>query len=518
MKFLPARFDSYQQLSRWLSLIIIGSNSLGAFLTFFYLSYIAPLPSAGKSIADAAWTDFIPVAIGTILLLATGGWMGRRRERHFPQWFDRLIAGADPSQVPLEAKREILQYPFWTMLTSLTMWLIAGVTFGFFLARSGRAFVGIFLVGGLFTSVSIYYSLELTWRKVIPIYFAQGGVSAAKVFHFPILPRLLATFFLVSVYPLGMVILLSLERARNIMLSDTPAFYMRNMWISELFIFIVATLASILLAVLVTRSIVDPLNELQKSMSLVQKNDLNAAIPIKSNDEMGLVTEHFNDMVGGLRRGELFRNLLNVYVSPEVAREAVEHGTQLGGQLVECTILFSDLRSFTALSEQLPPTELISLLNRYMETMIEIIVSRGGVVNKFGGDSILAVFGTPLNPDAGHASSGVKTAIAMRDELVLFNRRQKEVAGPQLHCGIAVATGKVVAGNVGGKARIEYTVIGDTVNLAARLQALSKDLKHDILLNAEAFAQASQQMDLRADEIPNLTIRGKVEPVTIYVL
>lgn len=404
------------------------------------------------------------------------------------------------------------------MITSLTMWLIAAVTFGLLLSGSGRAFVGIFMVGGFFTSIAVYFAVELIWRNVIPVYYPDGGVRGVNVFRVPILQRLLAIFFLVSVYPLGMVVLLSLDRARKIILSDDPAFYMRNMLISEIFIFFVTALVTLILALLVTRSIVDPLADLQEAMQRVKANDLDVSIPTKSNDEFGYVTEHFNDMAAGLRRGELLRNLLNVYVSPEVARQAVEHGTQLGGQLVECTVLFSDLRSFTSLSETLPPDDLIALLNRYMEAMVSVIVSRGGVVNKFGGDSLLAVFGTPLNPSEEHASSAVRAAFGMRDALVEFNRRQKDVKGPQLQCGIAVATGKVVAGNVGGRERIEYTVIGDTVNLAARLQAMSKELRSDIILNAEAYTRAKAEMNLEAQGVPNVHVRGKVESVTIYVV
>jgi len=518
MKLLPERFTSHKHLDRWLTLVNFGANAMGALITYFYLTYVAPLPENGALLASASWTEFLPTGIGTLILLIVGGTMSNRRSRLYPRWFDKLLAGLPVEKVPLEARREMLQYPLWAMITSLTMWLIAAVTFGLILNGTVRAFLGIFMVGGVFTSMTIYFAVELIWRKVIPVYFPEGGVRGMEVFHFPILPRLLTIFFLVSVYPLLMVVLLSLERARNIMLSDDPAFYMRNMLVAEIFIFIVTALATVILAILVTRSIVDPLADLQNAMRRVGANDLDASIPTKSNDEFGYVTEHFNDMAAGLRRGELLRNLLNVYVSPEVARQAVEHGAQLGGQLVECSVLFSDLRSFTSLSEILPPDDLIALLNRYMEAMVAVIVSHGGVVNKFGGDSLLAVFGTPLNPSDAHASAAVRAAFGMRDALVEFNRRQKEVKGPQLQCGIAVATGKVVAGNVGGRERIEYTVIGDTVNLAARLQAMSKELRSDIILNAEAYARAKAEMNLEAQEVPHVHVRGKVESVTIYVL
>lgn len=512
-----AGLKSYRQLGRWVTWIAFGSNSIGAFLSYFYFAYIAPLPESGAALADVSWVEFIPTAIGIALLLAVGSFMGRHGEKHFPKWLDRVLDGASHKEVPEEAKREALQHPYWTALTSLTMWFIAGTVFGL-MAGSVRAFWGIFFVGGILTSASTYLALEALWRRVIPLFFPEEGLQTAKVFYVPILPRLLLTFFLVSVYPLGMMVLLSLDRARSILFMENPEFYMRNLVAAEVFIFMIAAVSSVLMAWLVTRSIVSPLTDLQAAMRRVAKNDLEASIPLKSNDEMGLVTEHFNDMLGGLRRGELLRNLLNLYVSPEVAQEALEHGANLGGQLVECTVLFSDLRSFTALSEQLPPNELILLLNRYMQAMVEVVVAEGGMVNKFGGDSLLAIFGTPINPSRVHASSAVRTALGMRSALADFNRKQSETGGPQLRCGIGVATGNVVAGNVGGRERIEYTVIGDTVNLAARLQSMCKELGHDILLSAEAYAHASREMELHAEEIPNITVRGKAEPVTIYVL
>ena len=180
MRFVPARFTSYKHLYRWKALVNFGSNAIGAALTYFYLTYIAPLPDNGALLASGDWMDLAPTAIGTFILLLVGGLMSRRRERIHPAWFDRLLAGLPADQVPVEARREVLQYPQWAMLTSLTMWFIAGVTFGFFLSGSVRAFVGIFMVGGVFTSVSAYFALELMWRKVIPVYFPEGGVRNAK--------------------------------------------------------------------------------------------------------------------------------------------------------------------------------------------------------------------------------------------------------------------------------------------------------------------------------------------------
>jgi adenylate cyclase len=223
-------------------------------------------------------------------------------------------------------------------------------------------------------------------------------------------------------------------------------------------------------------------------------------------------------MTAGLRQGEMLRNLLNLYVSPEVAREALEHGARLGGKQVDCTVLFSDIRAFTSLSEQLDPTVLIDLLNRYMVVMVEVIIENGGIVNQFGGDSLLAVFGTPLNPSEEHAACAVRAAQGMQRALVAFNEAQRTRHSPTLQIGIGLATGPVIAGNVGGRERIEYTVIGDTVNLASRLQDKTKELDADILLSQQTFDQASQHMPLQARRLPPVPVKGKRETVVVYTL
>ena len=253
-------------------------------------------------------------------------------------------------------------------------------------------------------------------------------------------------------------------------------------------------------------------------MEKVESNDLTAHVPVVSNDELGYVSERFNEMVGGLRRAEVLRNLLNLYVSPEVARAAIEQGTNLGGQVVNCTILFSDIRGFTSLSEKLPPDQLIALLNRYMSRMVDVVIANGGIVNKFGGDSLLAIFGTPLNPFDDHAARAIRAALAMQSALKEFNAEQAKADAPILKIGIGIASGPAVAGNVGGEGRIEYTVIGDTVNLASRLQDLTKELHQDILANEPAIRAATQTFSIAVQPLAPVSVRGKAESVAVYAV
>ena len=513
-----SQLPPFKKLFRIVNVLVISANGLGALLTFVFLSYIAPLPQGESAVDVVTIRDFIPMVMGTTVLLVLGGMLGRFAQRYSPQWYERLRAEESRESMPEVVRREVLNFPMMVAATSLTMWFLASLFFGLWAGRSIRSFLAIALVGGVFTSALAFFAVDLFWRRMVPVFFPYGHVRTTRAFRLTVFTRLLIVFLLSSIYPVGLLVALSLDRARQIIAASNPEAIFKNMFLIEMFLLGISVASSILMAFFASRTVIGPLGELEKAMARVEQNDLNVLVPVLSNDEVGYLAERFNEMIAGLRRGELLPNLVNLYVSPEVAREALEHGAALGGQLVQCSVLFSDIRSFTTLSEQLNPADLIGLLNRYMTRMVDVIVSQGGMVNKFGGDSLLAVFGTPLNPLPRHAVSAIHAALGMRTALTEFNQAQAAMGGSQLQCGIAVATGMVVAGNVGGKERIEYTVIGDTVNLAARLQAMSKELHHDILLNQEAYLQACGEMQLHAEEISGVTVRGKNELVTIYAL
>ncbi|HZW04422.1 MAG TPA: adenylate/guanylate cyclase domain-containing protein, partial [Anaerolineaceae bacterium] len=212
------------------------------------------------------------------------------------------------------------------------------------------------------------------------------------------------------------------------------------------------------------------------------------------------------------------RKLFGLYVSAEVAQLAVKTGAGLGGTLVNCSVMFSDIRDFTTLSEQIPPGQLVELINRYMTAMVSVIVHHGGVITRFGGDSILAVFGTPLNPMNDHADRAVRTAIEMRKALATFNQEAATARLPALESGIGIASGPAIAGNVGGKERIEYTVMGDAVNLAARLEDKTKESGFPILVSDETYRALNEASDVNARPLTDVQIKGKRDGVTVYAL
>jgi adenylate cyclase len=269
-------------------------------------------------------------------------------------------------------------------------------------------------------------------------------------------------------------------------------------------------------ALYVSRTLVRPIRELDASMSEVEAGNLEARAPVRSDDELGRLSVSFNRMVEGVRREAFIRDLFGQYVTPELASEAIEHGGKLDGQLVTSTILFSDIRDFTGFSEALPASNLIEMLNRYFARMSELVVENGGLVNKFGGDSLLAVFGSPLNPGPDHADRAVRSALGMVNALVEFNQEEARAYLPEIMIGIGIATGDIVAGNVGSARKLEYTVLGDAVNVASRLQTMTKEVGYQVLTNAETARAAPDAA--RFEEVGEVEVRGRLKKVRVFAV
>ena len=343
----------------------------------------------------------------------------------------------------------------------------------------------------------------------------------------PLVLRLLVAFLAVSLVPISVLAYLSWRESRGTEAhiegegeetarAENETLFGLPIATIELAVAGASLVFSAAMAVYIGRTLVRPIRQLQHSMSRVEAGDLEVTNPVRSGDELGKLAGSFNSMVAGLRREAFIRDLFGQYVTPELASVAIEHRGKLDGQLVTSTIIFSDIRDFTGVSETLPASRLIEMLNRYFARMSSVIVEQGGLVNKFGGDSILAVFGTPLNPTPDHAARAVRTALAMDKELVEFNREQSQAYLPDIMIGIGIATGDVVAGNVGSSKKLEYTVIGDAVNVASRLQAMTKEVGHTILANAETARAAADAAMF--DEVGEVDVRGRVKKARVFVV
>jgi adenylate cyclase len=207
------------------------------------------------------------------------------------------------------------------------------------------------------------------------------------------------------------------------------------------------------------------------------------------------------------------RDALGRYVSPEVAARVERNPGDLEGERRQVSILFTDLRGFTTLSERMAPEEMAARLTEYFDAMTSAIFARRGMVNDFIGDAILAVFGAPLD-DPQHARHAVLSALAMMETLAKLNKHWSAEGLPALRMGVGVHTGEVFAGNVGRAGKVKYAVVGDTVNLASRVEGLNKELGTTMLVTEATYRAAG--LDLEVKDRGPISVKGREEPVRVY--
>ncbi len=306
---------------------------------------------------------------------------------------------------------------------------------------------------------------------------------------------MLLAFLLTSVIPIALILL-------DTLFTDTG---MR----SELLPVVLAAAFAILVTVVfITRSFLAPLQTLEVAMQRVRGGDLSARAPVLADYETGRLAAGFNRMVEGLTERRFIRETFGKYVPERVAEAILEGHGQLEPTVTTATILFCDLEDFTGLTEVLPPTEVVSILNEYFSAVLEPIERYGGVVNQFQGDAMLVTFNVPV-PDADHADNAVLAALAIQAAV-----ENRTFGGRGLAIRVGVATGEVVAGNVGADQRLSYTVHGTAVNLAARLEQMNKNLGTRILVSEETARRLSRGYGLEA--VGEVQIRGMRSAVTVF--
>jgi class 3 adenylate cyclase len=247
----------------------------------------------------------------------------------------------------------------------------------------------------------------------------------------------------------------------------------------------------------------------------VAGGDLSRTLPVQSRDEIGRLTDAFNEMLTGLRQRDFIRDTFGRYVSPEVAQALLEspEGLRLGGEKRIITVLMSDLRGYTRFAEQGDPSWVMDVLNGYLARMTDIIVEHGGTINEFMGDGIVAVFGAPVaHPD--HAERAAAAALAMQRAMVDINESHAARGLPRFEMGIGLNTGEAVVGNIGSEQRAKYAVVGAAVNLAARVE--SATVGGQVFMSAGAHERIRDLAEV-ADTI-SLELKGLAEPLTLYDL
>jgi len=279
-------------------------------------------------------------------------------------------------------------------------------------------------------------------------------------------------------------------------------------------LFAMSLIATVLGGGFIAQTITRPIRILADSARKITQGDYTQLVEVQQNDEIGDLTDAFNNLSKGLAERDKVRDMLGKVTSPAIATELMNREINLGGEERLVTILFADIRNFTSLCENLAPQKSLELLNRYLQEMSEVIEEYDGVVDKYIGDGLMALFGAPISKEDDHQRAAL-AALEIVRRLALLDKILAAEGLPHPDVGIGLNTAVVIAGNIGSASRLNYTVLGDGVNLASRLEGLTKRYLVPIVVGEETFKQVP---DMAYRELDKVRVKGKSMPVRIFEL
>ena len=465
-------------------------------------------------VVNGDWLEFwLPEAPGIVLLLGAN-WLVARR---LFEPIRRFLAG----EIAFEAaERRLTQLPLRT-----AQW-VAGFTFVAFAFRNSIPWwlptpadlepglkeqtIADFLTTCVVLSVVYftytYFVVSDYLASLCTFIFTRYGHNL-RLFFGRYAVKLLVALLVISLGPLAAILV-------DLFSYDSPRLH------GEILVDVAGALLGVAMsAFFISRSLLKPFGDLARAMTRVAGGDLDIRIPVTSNDEVGEVTAQFNAMIEGLRERERIRETFGRYVDESVANTILQRqgDGDMGGEMGDATILFTDIAGFTTIAEYLEPRELVAALNDYLETVLEPIRLNGGVVNTFIGDGLFASFNMPL-PCEDHACAAVRAAIDIQRAVSsrTFGDRILDGGGVALATRIGISTGSVIGGSVGAGQRMSFTLLGDTVNLAARLEQLNKE--HGTTILVSHSTQAGCGDGFVFSSLGHVTVRGRSEAVTIYTV
>ena len=486
-----------------------GVRYFGGYFAFELVSAYAiaagtvALLSLYQRMSLAEYTTIVLVSFACIAVgIGYGAWGARGRMRPLLEWArgERGRAGAE------EAWRSAVELPVEVVTRSL--WLPV-----LFVALPVSAFVTVYLglpwyselvvfagaaVAIAYSAVLHFFASEIGLRPVVrdiamrlpPEFSGQGsGVSLRW--------KLLGTLPLINVVTGVVVSGLSTNQRHSL----------RDLGLDVVVALLVSFTLSFEITVLVAKSILGPVRDLVASTERVKEGDLSARVPVVSGDEVGQLARSFNQMMTGLEEREALHEAFGSYVDPGLADRVVSEGQMIEGEDVELTVMFIDMCDFTAFAERSSARETVARLNDLFGLVVPLLIEHGGHANKFIGDGVMGVFGAP-DRLSDHALRAVEAGCAVAEAV-------EDRYGGDLRVGIGINSGPASVGTIGGGGRLEFAVIGDTVNVAARVERLTRETGDTVLLTEATRALldgAGPELEARGD----VPIRGRADPVPVY--
>ena len=420
-----------------------------------------------------------------------------------------------------QVKKLLVNLPFAYSLIGISGWIIGfliNFIFTFYFKIEYQVSVFTYLLELslsyaftlIFTFMGSFFMLETISRKyVLPRFIPDGHISEIKGVLSPSITLIYILLYItICLFPC-FILFSTLIRNANFVFSEQN--------IKTMILIGIILILSFLLSIVISRFYSKPLLRLKDCAQSIANGNYDIRTGITTGDELGILSDTFNDMAVSLKEKELMYDTFGKVVTPEIRNWLLKGNTNLGGETVCATILFCDIRGFTTLSEQINPKQVVTLLNKYFSSMEQCIVKHKGIINKYIGDAIMAIFGVPLsNPN--QALDAYNCCLDMRKTLIELNKELEAENLPQIRFGIGLHTGNVLAGNIGSNSRMEYTVIGDTVNVASRIESLCKEYNCDLLISETTVeGMVSCEGDLpMLQSMGETQIRGRKTAITIY--
>ena len=502
----------------------LGASLVG-FIIIIMLNVFTPLDffkiQRAFLFAEGGWTLFflfIPMALALVILL----------QIHFQRPITNLSTLLNnekdiPAALLEKGRQRLLNLPFIIALINLTIYLVIPVlvasSFYFFKDTPIRTCLflifRVFMIGLIAAGLSFFLVEDHSRKKLVPSFFPKGRLNAQPgTIKISVLRRIRVLNMAGTLNPM-IILLITLTFVLWEVQGNTISAGQLG---KEVFLFtlllcgIFITIA-LRLNVLVGNSILTPIREMLDVVREVRNGDFTTRIKVFSNDEIGILGDAGNDMIEGLLEREKIRDTFGKYVTPEIRDLILEGSIPLNGERTEATLLFADLRDFTHYVEENDPEEVIRSMRAYFTAMQRAIGKHKGLVLQYVGDEIEAVFGVPLSYD-DHTDKAVMAALEMRKSLKELNKQRiKEGKVPFRH-GIGIHTGEVLAGNTGSEDRLSYALIGDTVNLASRIQELTKTFHCDVMVSESTVKRLSHAFNVKK-EMPQ-PVKGHSKHITVY--
>jgi adenylate cyclase len=467
-----------------LTAVIVVTNLAGICAVLAVTLLVVPLPAVPHQ-GHVRLVSGVGAFVYSAVAVPVGAYVGTRGLRRLRLWLYEERPATRPEQ------RLVLSAPLRLALLQVALWLGAALAFGlltgYYRSALGVRVAIVVAITGVTTASTAYLLTERLMRPLAAR--ALATATTGELRGRGVATRALAAWALGSGLPVfGLMV------AGLFLLGGQPATKTR---IAIAIIALTGTALTVgFLAVgLAARATADPIDSVRRALREVQRGNFDTNVPVYDGTQVGQLQLGFNQMVAGLAERERIREMFGTYVDPDVAEHILREGTSLEGEDVEVTVMFVDVRNFTPFAESTAARDVVATLNEMFGRMVPVIHAHGGRVDKFIGDGLLAVFGAPRRqPD--HADQALAAAIEMAI-------RMRTHAPRGLQIGIGLNSGTVVAGNVGAPGRLEFSVIGDPVNVAARVEAATRTTGDAILL--------SESTKSRLKRPPKLILRSGIE-------